>query len=194
MFGCIVAGRLVQTDLDQVGEHQFVFKIPEPQLANHIVVFLLGTIPFNPGYAATVHFRWPASEWKFLGIVSNEKPSAIFKVKNLAESAPEVETGLIAEVGISIEPENTVQIANEQHRSQLVLSKTTGTEREASASQKMLQSLFDYCMSFSTNLGSLSSNQPFAGLSISPQTQVIPSKVFQDWYKSYLSKLSKGLV
>jgi hypothetical protein len=47
------------------------------------VVFLLGTIPFDPGYAATVHFLWPGGEngWKLLGMLSNEKPSAIFRLR-----------------------------------------------------------------------------------------------------------------
>ncbi|KAF0438086.1 DUF775-domain-containing protein [Gigaspora margarita] len=83
MFGCIVAGRLIQTNLQQVDVNKYVFEIPDAGTVNHIVVFLLGTTPFEPGYAATVHFWWPGGEhgWKLLGMLSNEKPSAIFRLR-----------------------------------------------------------------------------------------------------------------
>ncbi|CAG8558489.1 9212_t:CDS:2 [Paraglomus occultum] len=81
MFGCIVAGRLIQTNLQQVDVNKYVFELPDAASINHIVVFLLGTIPFDPGYAATVHFLWPEKEWKLLGMLSNEKPSAIFRLR-----------------------------------------------------------------------------------------------------------------
>jgi hypothetical protein len=50
--------------------NKYVFELPDAATINHIVVFLLGTIPFDPGYAATVHFLWPGSEngWKLLGM------------------------------------------------------------------------------------------------------------------------------
>lgn len=86
MFGCIAAGRLVnmcilavfytykylfsvqvQTNLQQVDVNQYVFELTNAQTINHIVVFLLGTIPFEPGYAATVHLHWPNKEWQLLG-------------------------------------------------------------------------------------------------------------------------------
>ncbi|CAG8538470.1 6198_t:CDS:2 [Paraglomus brasilianum] len=81
MFGCIVAGRLIQTNLQQVDVNKYIFELPDAASINHIVVFLLGTIPFDPGYAATVHFLWPEKEWKPLGMLSNEKPSAIFRLR-----------------------------------------------------------------------------------------------------------------
>jgi hypothetical protein len=70
MFGCIVAGRLIQTNIQQVDVNKYIFELPDAATINHIVVFLLGTIPFDPGYAATVHFLWPGGEngWKLLGM------------------------------------------------------------------------------------------------------------------------------
>ena len=37
---------------------------------------------------ASVHFSWPNAStphtvWKYLGLINNEKPSAIFKITNL---------------------------------------------------------------------------------------------------------------
>lgn len=43
MFGCCVAGRLLQTDLQQVDETHALFEIPAAEKVNHVCVFLLGT-------------------------------------------------------------------------------------------------------------------------------------------------------
>ncbi|KAF9976023.1 hypothetical protein BGZ73_009234 [Actinomortierella ambigua] len=83
MFGCIVAGRLVQTNLQQVDVNKFTFQLDDANNINHIVVFLLGTIPFQDGYAATVHLLWPNKTWQLLGMISNTKPSAIFRLKDM---------------------------------------------------------------------------------------------------------------
>lgn len=42
MFGCIVAGRQIQTNLQQVSEGKYVFILPEPAKINHLVVFVTG--------------------------------------------------------------------------------------------------------------------------------------------------------
>ncbi|KAK3833022.1 MAG: hypothetical protein JOS17DRAFT_741300 [Linnemannia elongata] len=81
MFGCIVAGRLVQTNLQQVDVNKFTFQLDDAEEINHIVVFLLGTMPFQQGSAATVHLLWPNKTWQLLGMLSNEKASAIFRLK-----------------------------------------------------------------------------------------------------------------
>ena len=51
MFGLIVSGRLVDTAPAQVDSNKFGFQIADPDSINHIVVFMLGTVPFDPGYA-----------------------------------------------------------------------------------------------------------------------------------------------
>jgi hypothetical protein len=54
----------VQTDADK-----FLFAIPEPESVNHFVVFLLGTVPLEPGYGAAVYVAWPTPElaWNLAG-------------------------------------------------------------------------------------------------------------------------------
>ncbi|KAJ3063658.1 hypothetical protein HDU98_000542 [Podochytrium sp. JEL0797] len=124
MFGCIIAGRLVQTNLQQVDQTKYVFELQDAKSINHIVVFLTGASPFPHGYGATVHFLWPNPNapptWQLLGLLSNEKPSAVFKLgqrqsastnsaagdsmmedstNNLANEPP-----ITAQLGISIEP------------------------------------------------------------------------------------------
>ena len=43
MFGCCVAGRLLQTNLQQIDDTHAAFELPAAGSINHICVFLLGT-------------------------------------------------------------------------------------------------------------------------------------------------------
>lgn len=48
---------------------------------------MLGTIPFPEGMGGSVYFCYPDQSgmavWQLLGFVTNEKPSAIFKISGL---------------------------------------------------------------------------------------------------------------
>ncbi len=55
MFGCIAAGRLVDLAPQQTDVNKFVFALPEPESINHIVLFMCGTVPFEPGFAAAIY-------------------------------------------------------------------------------------------------------------------------------------------
>ncbi|KAL7754047.1 hypothetical protein RI367_000026 [Sorochytrium milnesiophthora] len=81
-FAAVVAGRPVQTDFAQVDATKFALQIPDADRVNHIVIFVFGD-PFPPGFAATVHFLLPDKPWQMLGVLSNEKPSAIFRLSGL---------------------------------------------------------------------------------------------------------------
>jgi hypothetical protein len=49
MFGCVVAGRIIQTNLQQVDDTHAYFELPNASSINHICVFLLGSSePFSP--------------------------------------------------------------------------------------------------------------------------------------------------
>ena len=43
MFGCCVAGRLLQTNLTQVDESHAYFELANASTINHVCVFLLGS-------------------------------------------------------------------------------------------------------------------------------------------------------
>jgi len=47
MFGCCVAGRLLQTNLAQVDETHACFEVTNASTINHVCVFLLGTGVFR---------------------------------------------------------------------------------------------------------------------------------------------------
>ncbi|KAJ2498557.1 hypothetical protein GGH96_004223 [Coemansia sp. RSA 1972] len=192
MFGCIVAGRLVQTNLQQVDVNKYVFELPEAQSINHIVVFLLGTNPFEPGYAATVHLLWPNKSWQLLGMLSNDKPSAIFRLK--ATGLENTMVGPTAELGISIEPIQAIEQQMQQQQQQQQTALVPAGQQPSSVSlqpakqiaERTLQSLYDYATSFATkpdaSMGMFGSGAP---------VQVLPVKVFEDWYTSFLRKLQR---
>ncbi|KAF8605453.1 DUF775-domain-containing protein [Ceratobasidium sp. AG-I] len=99
MFGICVAGRLLQTEFQQVDETHAAFTIDAASNVNHICVFMLGTVPFPPGFAATVHFHWPGKGFQLLGTyvqkcfmfyltpsplsISVEKTSAVIRIDAL---------------------------------------------------------------------------------------------------------------
>ncbi|KAJ1886949.1 hypothetical protein LPJ66_009373, partial [Kickxella alabastrina] len=167
MFGSIVPGRLVQTNLQQVDVNKYVFELPNAHDINHIVVFLLGTIPFEPGYAATVHLLWPNKSWQMLGALSNDKPSAIFRLKSAVDQDSQHMPGVSAELGISIEPIKSVEqqvqqmqqmrqqtgAANNGGNSMALVPSDGGAngslplQTAKQFAERTLQSLFDYAMS-----------------------------------------------
>uniref|UniRef100_A0A3P8T059 Protein Hikeshi n=1 Tax=Amphiprion percula TaxID=161767 RepID=A0A3P8T059_AMPPE len=116
MFGCLVAGRLVQTDAVQVSPDKFVFNLPDYENVNHVVVFMLGTVPFPAGMGGAVYFSFPdpasgGPVWQLLGFITNDKPSAIFKISGLKAGeggahpfgAASSGSPSAAQVGVSVE-------------------------------------------------------------------------------------------
>ncbi|KAI7898373.1 uncharacterized protein BX663DRAFT_525093 [Cokeromyces recurvatus] len=195
MFGCIAAGRLVQTNLQQVDVNKYIFELSDAQAINHIVVFLLGTIPFEAGYAATVHLLWPNKDWQLLGGLSNEKPSAIFrlKTKESAVNIPQIST--TATLGISIEPIAVVQqeLATIQQQQQQP-STTALVKPGANVSQvgqianRVLENLYNYITSFTVQ------TLPMNAIPLGQLTEngYLPLKSFQTWYENLSRKLASN--
>ncbi|GAA5991685.1 hypothetical protein JCM5350_007317 [Sporobolomyces pararoseus] len=82
MFAFVVPGRLVQqTVQDPSSPERFSAQIDKVEELNHITVFLTGQAPFPEGYGATVHLEIPGKGFQLIGGLSNEKPSAIFRLR-----------------------------------------------------------------------------------------------------------------
>ncbi|KAK6094291.1 hypothetical protein MT418_005361 [Batrachochytrium dendrobatidis] len=214
MFGCIVAGRLVQTNLQQVDASKYAFELQDAASINHLVVFLIGTAPFPPGYAATVHFLWPSTAnpvWTLLGHISNEKPSAIFKLggkksttisKSMdtlmddSDSSPfsNVST-IVAKLGISIEPIDQVMaqvstlpsgshsLSADLDTSMAVVSRGSivGSFRPGDA-ETIANKLLENLYNYCC---SFAGNMPMGGTSmfgLDWGTTFIPLKALHDWY------------
>ncbi|KAL1410285.1 hypothetical protein Q8F55_004291 [Vanrija albida] len=175
MFGAIVAGRLVQTNLQQIDETHFVFPLENPFDINHLTVFLLGTIPFPEGYGATVHFAWPGGDYFPLGTLTNARPSSIYKVR--PHLPPGVSAGTAsapAQLGIEIAPLEQVEAV------QVGIKPVQGKEVAArvdvgKVADKVVKNLFNFLHSFGE--GPLTPDTP------------IPLSVFQRWYDNFVRKI-----
>ncbi|CAO3620770.1 unnamed protein product [Cunninghamella echinulata] len=196
MFGCIAAGRLVQTNLQQVDVNKYIFELSEAQSIHHLVVFLLGTIPFEPGFAATVHLLWPNKNWQLLGGLSNEKPSAIFKINNKGNNMNSNTVPANATLGISIEPIATVEQQLSTLTSGLVLRQTNATSSYnltqvpmsniGQMAVRVLENLYNYVNSFTVD------NIPVGAIPLGQLTDkgYLPVKAFQTWYDNLSRKLA----
>ncbi|ORZ12392.1 hypothetical protein BCR42DRAFT_483698 [Absidia repens] len=197
MFGCIAAGRLVQTNLQQVDVNKYVFELSDAQSVNHLVVFLLGTIPFEPGFGATVHLLWPNKDWQLLGGLSNDKPSAIFRINGKTNTSSNImmeaaAASTTATLGISIEPLATV----EQHLATLqntaVAKPPTAAATAVSMSEvgqmasRVIENLYNYVTSFSVQ------ELPMNGIPLGQLTEhgYLPVHAFQTWYNNLSRKLA----
>ncbi|GMK58146.1 hypothetical protein CspeluHIS016_0501780 [Cutaneotrichosporon spelunceum] len=180
MFGAIVAGRLVQTNLQHIDDTHFVFTLERPYEINHLTVFLTGEMPFPEGYGATVHFAWPGGEYFLLGTLTNARPSAIYKVRG--HLPPGVAPGAVAnapaQLGIEVAPLGAVDTAAQ------VSAVQTGKGREVAqrvdvslVAQKIVKNLFNYLHSFGGDV-KLTSETP------------IPLSVFQRWYDNFNRKIT----
>ncbi|THH09704.1 hypothetical protein EW145_g1828 [Phellinidium pouzarii] len=202
MFGCVVAGRLIQTNLHQVDDTHAIFELPSASTINHICVFLLGTVPFPDTYGATVHFHWPGKGFQLLGALSNDKPSAIFRLRGVfstqtslthaAFQVPSVSANLDASfegdvnaiLGISVEPLAAIQAQLATLPSALARPAASSALSEPTAlAEKIVKHLFNYLSSFAA--GGTSST----GLSTDNYVQM---RTITRWYETFISKVRAG--
>lgn len=191
MFGVIVSGRLVQTNFEAVGSNQVITTIPDADSINHIVVFLTGQEAFPEGMCGVVFFSWPDPNapptWLPLGFISNEKPSAIFKISSLKKDSSESQLQVQstfgsrpisvhnAQIGISIEP--TVNMVN--YSWQATHSKPASNFIEE-CPRKILENFFNYAYSFVVNQSNMIPN---------PNESYIPLTALKNWYCNFERKL-----
>ncbi|GAA6014635.1 hypothetical protein JCM11491_000178 [Sporobolomyces phaffii] len=127
MFAFVVPGQSLspiarvsqQAVQDPAAPERFLAQIEHAHELNHVTVFLTGQQPFPPGYAATVHLALPNSGkgFQLIGGLSNEKPSAIFRLRGTnalpasaftALDSPALASTSAATLGILCEPVDAV--------------------------------------------------------------------------------------
>ncbi|CAF89643.1 unnamed protein product, partial [Tetraodon nigroviridis] len=191
MFGCVVAGRLVQTDAVQVSPDKFVFHLADYESVNHVVVFMLGTVAFPAGMGGAVYFSFPDPSsaggpvWQLLGFITNDKPSAIFKISGLKAGvgashpfgtmAP---SPSIAQVGVSVEA--LEQLAQQIPASSAAVSTVTSW---LEFTHKMLDSLYNFASSFAVSQAQMTPN---------PTETFIPSSCILKWYENFQRRLAQN--
>ena len=136
----------------------------------------------------SVYFSWPdpmsPPSWQLLGFITNNKPSAIFKITKLKPTlgsgnpVPTFGTGQIshnAQIGVSIEPLS--QIASQSPNA---ITEPSNTSTFMEFAQRVVQNLFDYVASFAVAQSQMTAN---------PNESYIPMSAIRSWYNNFLRKL-----
>lgn len=179
MFGCIVSGQLPTTSFTQVSETQFLTNLTCPSTSLHIVVFI--TEPFPEGYGGAIYFNWPNPQptWQYLGYISNNKPSAIFKVSQIVPSDT-TQTGMFGQSGGTI-PQLGINALKLEELEQLVVASDNTAMTVASNYlfvQKMLENFYNYASSFALGQSQMTpSNDQFVSIN-----------VISEWFKKFEAK------
>ena len=202
LFGLILPSRSVLVNATTISPTQYAFTFSTLPHFSHIVVFLLPGATLPEGVLTGIYIQLPNStEFKFLGAIGTEKPSAIFKVNihddaltSTASSATEDEmtdsealppalaAGEVT-LGLSIEPAANIAAQMETLRtSQLAMVSTRAQQAPTNLNttkvlaQRIIKNAYNF-------LGS------FAGSAGPGGVEVVPLKSFQDWWAKFERKV-----
>ena len=206
MFGVIVSGRPVLTTFDKISDTQIKFSIPAQPAFNHLVVFALpgAALPVDAAAACYLQLS-PSDEFRLLGAISNEKQSAIFKIRTTNAGAAMHGVGTVDEdmmtdsneaqtgggdmitLGISLEPVAQVQTNLAQLKAsqtgapgsqELVRAGTTQPAMKMPMNTKLLaQRIISNAFNFLSSFASGGNND------------VVPLKSFEEWWKKFEKKV-----
>ncbi|KAF1936474.1 DUF775-domain-containing protein [Clathrospora elynae] len=203
-FGVIISGRPILTDAQVISQTQFAFQIPSQPSFSYIVVFMLPGVTLPDGTAAAVYAQLPgASDFRLLGAIANEKPSAIFKINakaggpaggGLGDDDTMVDEGTTngngnaapLALGISVEPAQQVAAALEQKKAQEAAASAIpnmgqGNEmvlrgQNTVDTKVMAQRIIKNCYDFLTSWGT---------------GDTVPLKAFQAWWTKFENKIER---
>lgn len=151
---------------------------------------MTGIEPFPEGFGGAVYLNYQVageSKWIYLGKISNDKPSAIYKLGKLKhegnflgntpfsfdfDSANTTSTITNALIGISVEQLNIIDQLQPSSETQV-----TNLSTFAEYSQKMVQNFYNYVASFALVISS-------DGL------QYVPLNALQNWFTTFERRLA----
>lgn len=170
---------------------------------------MTGVAPLPPGTAGCIYFSMPDPNapptWHYLGYLTNEKPSAIYRITNLSQTqnrsglptnSNNNSNGLgfnysqapvlhVAQIGISVEPlESAVQMVP------AIETTASSVNSFKDFINKTVGNLYNYCSSFSRSGNELIGNPFQVGGNSSGSTQFVPLSTIQVWYENYTRRLS----
>ncbi|KAI6660631.1 hypothetical protein LOD99_10363 [Oopsacas minuta] len=192
MFGYLVAGRLPNTEISQVSDTVYVMQLDSVSTVNHLCVFMTGAVPFPDGYGGSIHIGWPSQDqpdplWEYMGCISNEKPSAIFRLSRRDLVATGGNPGMFSALSHNISNTSVlIGISVEQLMS--IVEKVPDKKSEAVTVDfqtqfvsKMMDSFVNHALSYEI--------QPAA---INPLTteQYIPSHVVKSWIEKFQTQMN----
>lgn len=193
LFGAVCSGRPVQL-AEQMDSTKYVINIPNAANISHVTIFLLPNSNFTDvNYTALIYFQLPNSqEYKLLGGINPNKPSAIYKLNNvkkidtenydMGEDMVDSSDTTVINIGISIEPTAHAEqlLLQEQAKKEqaLVLAKSaTSTPAPSDTAQlahKIVGHAYNYLGSFIDSSGK------------------VPMKAFDNWWDKFKTKLANN--
>lgn len=194
MFGAVCSGRPIQL-ATQVEPTKYVIAVPNAAHVSHIAVFLLPQTEFTDvNYTALVFFQLPNSqEFKLLGGLNPNKPSAIYKLNNnsasnkgqyddidMNDGGSASASDTIINIGISIEPTPQAEAQMQAEKMKLALSAVApartaeSPQNIAALANKIVSHAYNYLGSFIDNTGK------------------VPIKAFDNWWDKFRTKLQNN--
>lgn len=197
-FGIILSSRPVETTPNVLSPTQYAYVVPSTPPFSHLVVFIMPGTTLPADTLAGVYIQLPGSapKFKFLGVLANDKQSAIFRVSGssvngqvnanggnedeMTDVDASINEASSITVGISIEPTASVQTqlatlqnsgpaSNAQVLSPKAIQVTTHTTKVLA--QRIIQNAFNFLASF-------------AGNTVGGE-EMVPLKSFKAWWEKF---------
>lgn len=186
MFGAVCSGRPVQL-ASQVEPAKYIIAIPNAANVNFITIFLLPNSEFiDPNYTALIYFQLANSnEFKLLGGINPNKPSAIYKLSNLkpAHSDDDLDIDDVntpqgeIQIGISIETTARAEVLLEAEKAkttQALVVAAKPVSDTAGLANRIVGHAYNYLGSFIDESGK------------------VPMRAFDSWWDKFKTKLANN--
>lgn len=141
MFGCIFPGRppAAASAFRQLDATRWCLDVDGASEIKEVVVFLSEPIAV-PGHGLAVYVTAPPfTDWRFLGHISNETPSAVFRIRwSINEAVPSA-----VQLGLTIEPLDAI----------LMKTQLLPPHEFVESGKKVAKDLWRFMASFSQSIG-----------------------------------------
>ncbi|KYQ90272.1 OPI10 family protein [Tieghemostelium lacteum] len=182
MFGYVIPGRQVSNAITTVSPGKFTFIIDNATQVYNFTIFLTD-LNIPAGYGAAIYLSWqPYTEFKYLGFLSNSKPSELFTLVHTQDKTTSTmfENRNSVQIGISIESEGEILSKS----SALALASDDMIFKLVDFKQyafKMCHNLYNYILSFAGSQQGVAPN-------------LVPTQTIDKWYENYQKKLTNDVL
>jgi len=169
VFACVIPGRSLTTAFKALDAKKMILEVPSPgSISEFSLSYLKPTLP--AGTSIGVYYSGPPfSDWQYMGMLSVEHPSFIFRAPWAGLLPPTVTT---LQLGVALEPTISLlnlEQANEQKQHYQAIDSTKG----------IAQDLMLYMTSYAQSTGKFSNMG---------DVLVIPSNCVDKWFEKFQQK------
>ncbi|CAD7930316.1 unnamed protein product [Amoebophrya sp. A25] len=198
VLGLIVPGQPVQVNGQVMSDTEILFHIPQKDV-QHVVVFLTGVTALPDTMGASAYLMLPDNGFKYLGHISNEKPSAIFKIGSTAAPTPAPTPAPSAVSGVH---ETAIVLVDNSTRIGIVVEPLPAIQqkivpKEAELSQKVndysvfVKALAESCYNHMSGWILTEQQWRERGAAL-VQEKLVPIGALEQWFDSFTRKLQSN--